>query len=90
MHLFIPFVAFDALVVVVWRCSGPAAEVCHAPNYLVRCHLVRSRDRPVNVQSATEDHSVRFHQYHLEGMGSLGGGMVMRHNMRGISAAQRR
>jgi Mg2+ and Co2+ transporter CorA len=27
---------------------------------------------PINVQSATEDHSIRFHQYHLEDMGSLG------------------
>lgn len=26
---------------------------------------------PVNVQSATEDHSVRFHQYHLEDMGRV-------------------
>lgn len=27
---------------------------------------------PVHVASATEDHSVRFHQYHLEDMASLG------------------
>jgi DNA end-binding protein Ku len=26
---------------------------------------------PINVQSATEDHSVRFHQYHLEDMGRV-------------------
>ncbi|MDQ0710656.1 non-homologous end joining protein Ku [Streptomyces luteogriseus] len=27
---------------------------------------------PISVASATEDHSIRFHQYHLEDMGSLG------------------
>jgi DNA end-binding protein Ku len=27
---------------------------------------------PITVASATEDHSIRFHQYHLEDMGSLG------------------
>jgi DNA end-binding protein Ku len=26
---------------------------------------------PINVQSATEDHSIRFHQYHLEDMGRV-------------------
>ncbi|WP_231158574.1 Ku protein [Streptomyces sp. CNZ748] len=26
---------------------------------------------PINVVSATEDHSVRFHQYHLEDMGRV-------------------
>ncbi|MFI1291711.1 Ku protein, partial [Streptomyces sp. NPDC020792] len=26
---------------------------------------------PIHVQSATEDHSVRFHQYHLEDMGRV-------------------
>ncbi|WP_086559273.1 hypothetical protein [Streptomyces africanus] len=28
---------------------------------------------PITLASATEDHSIRFHQYHLEDMGSLGG-----------------
>ncbi|WP_456300756.1 hypothetical protein [Streptomyces herbicida] len=27
---------------------------------------------PVDVVSATEDHSVRFHQYHVEDMGGAG------------------
>jgi non-homologous end joining protein Ku len=26
---------------------------------------------PINVQNATEDHSIRFHQYHLEDMGRV-------------------
>ncbi|MGV4989247.1 Ku protein, partial [Streptomyces sp. NRAIS3] len=26
---------------------------------------------PINVVSATEDHSIRFHQYHLEDMGRV-------------------
>ncbi|GAA2321449.1 hypothetical protein GCM10010234_79110 [Streptomyces hawaiiensis] len=26
---------------------------------------------PINVQSATEDHSIRFHQYHLEDIGRV-------------------
>jgi non-homologous end joining protein Ku len=26
---------------------------------------------PVNVVSATEDHSIRFHQYHLQDMGRV-------------------
>ena len=26
---------------------------------------------PIHVQSATEDHSIRFHQYHLEDMGRV-------------------
>jgi non-homologous end joining protein Ku len=26
---------------------------------------------PVNVVSATEDHSIRFHQYHLQDMGRI-------------------
>ncbi len=26
---------------------------------------------PINVQSATEDHSIRFHQYHLEDLGRV-------------------
>lgn len=35
----------------------------HGTRDLDRCGHLRAGD---NVQSATEDHSVRFHQYHLE------------------------
>jgi DNA end-binding protein Ku len=43
-------------------------EVFHAPNHLVRRHLVGLVTVPIHVVSATEDHSIRFHQVRLDDM----------------------
>ncbi|GAB2896779.1 hypothetical protein GCM10027074_75210 [Streptomyces deserti] len=60
-----------AVPLVGWCCSGLAWR-CLMPRTVwsgaISFGLVTV---PINVQSATEDHSVHFHQYHLEDMGRV-------------------